>query len=62
MSHSHVVCRVGSRADDRQLMELGGYISRVYAHYHPFLVGTFVSQFFLIVVVSLLPCPAESEI
>lgn len=35
-----------------QLMELGGYAARTYAHYRPYLVSAFVAQYFLIVVVS----------
>jgi hypothetical protein len=35
-------------------MELGGYVARIYAHYHPFLVSAFVAQYFLIVVAPVL--------
>lgn len=33
-------------------MECGGYAARIYSHQRPFVVGAFVAQYFLIVVVS----------
>jgi hypothetical protein len=33
-------------------MEIGGYAARIISHKRPFLVSTFVAQYFLIVVVS----------
>ena len=33
-------------------MEAGGYGARIASHYRPFVVGSFVGQYFLIVVVS----------
>ncbi|ORX40018.1 RTA1 like protein-domain-containing protein [Kockovaella imperatae] len=44
----HLLLLIGS------LMELGGYASRAYAHFHPFLISTFISQYFLIVVAPVL--------
>ncbi|RXK35147.1 hypothetical protein M231_07595 [Tremella mesenterica] len=36
------------------LMETGGYAARIYSHYRPFVVGSFVAQYFLIVVAPVL--------
>jgi hypothetical protein len=36
----------------RQLMECGGYVARIASHSKPFSIGGFISQYFLIVVVS----------
>jgi hypothetical protein len=33
-------------------MECGGYVARIASHSRPFMVGEFVAQYFLIVVVS----------
>ena len=40
-----------------KIMEIGGYAARIYSHKRPFVIGAFVAQYFLVVVVCLVQAP-----